>query len=220
MDERVKVAAIVPAYNEEQTIADVVRVLYASSLVDEVIVVSDGSSDRTHERAQAAGARAIQLPKKGGKGEAMMHGVALTDAPILLFCDADLIGLTALHVEALLFPVLAGDRMMNVGLRDKGLLTALTAHLPLIGGERAMSRQVFEGTPPKFLRGFAVESALNYFCRSRHLPYGAVFLGGLTMRRKYEKVGIARAAWQYVRMIAQVMYAMVAVRVARCFRKF
>jgi len=113
-------------------------------------------------------------------------------------------------------PVSSGSRIMNVGLRDKGPIGTLIAkHLPLIGGERVMLRQVIEGVDPKFLQGYMVESALNYYCRSRGYAYGAVILRGLTMRRKYEKVGVLRGVIQYVKMFSEVGMAVIAVRVAR-----
>jgi len=216
-----RVAAIIPAYNEEKTVGSVVEAVRMSPYVDEVIVVSDGSVDRTHELAEAAGARVLHLPKKGGKGEAMLHGVAHTDAPIILFLDADLVGLVPDHLERIVLPVISGSRAMNVGLRDRGwLVNRLMPHLPLIGGERAMSRQVVEGVPPEFIRGFMVESALNYYCRSRGLTYGTVPLPGLTIRRKIDKVGWSQGLKQYARMFAQVGLAMLAVRVARLVKRF
>lgn len=217
----INVAAIVPAYNEEKTIADVVTTLRQSPLVQEVIVVSDGSTDATETLAAAAGARVIALSQKGGKGAAMLRGLTHTDAQTILFADADLIGFTPAHVEQLLLPVLSGARTMNVGLRDRGsLMTAIGRSLPLIGGERAMRRTVIEQIPPHFLQGYMVESALNYFCRSRQLSYGSVILHGLTIRRKYEKVGWKEGLKQYGKMWRQVASAMVRVRFARLVGKF
>lgn len=216
-----RVAAIIPAYNEESTVADVVLALQTSAYVSEVIVVSDGSTDRTSDVARAAGATVYDVPQNAGKGAAMLHGVTRTDAPVVAFFDADLIGLTADHVERLVLPVLSGSRVMNVGIRDRGrFVSRLVARLPLIGGERVMLRQVVEGVPPEFARGFMVESALNYFCRSRALPYGTVFLPGLGIRRKYQKVGWRRAVVQYAKMGGQILTAMVAVRVARLLNRF
>lgn len=216
-----RAAAIIPAYNEAKTIAGVVRVLVDSPLLDEVIVVSDGSEDETGRLAEAEGARVFQLPKNSGKGAAMLHGLAHTDASVIVFFDADLRGLTEAHVEQLVLPVQSGSRSMNIGMRDRGrLVSHLAMKLPLIGGERAMSRQVIEGVPPQFLQGFMIESSLNYYCRSRGLTYGSVFLEGLSIRRKYEKVGIFRAVVQYVRMSLEVVKAMIIVRLARLFNRF
>ncbi len=210
-----KVAAIVPAWNEEETIADVIHQLIDSDYINEVIVVSDGSVDRTCEVAEAAGARVYALEKNQGKGQAMLYGVSKTDASIIAFFDADLKGLTPKHVEQLVLPVLSGARVMNVGLRDKGFgFTQIALKLPLIGGERVLERRVIEGISPKLLQGFMVEASLNYYCRSRGYEYGAVVLKNISIRRKYEKVGYVRGVLQYVVMFYQMFQAWVCVRIA------
>ena len=217
----VRITAVIPALNEEMTIGAVVRALKRSEHVTEVIVVSDGSTDQTKQEAEAEGAVVYQLPTTQGKGAAMLHGVAQTKAPIIGFFDADLIGLTPDHVERLALPVVSGARIMNVGINDHGkIISSITKHLPLIGGQRVMLRKVIEGVPPKYLKGFMVESALNYYCRSRKLSYGRVFLPGLKFLRKYEKVGYSNSVNQYARMWWQVAKAMVIVRIARLMKRF
>ncbi len=85
-----KVSSIVAAYNEELTIASVVRALKSSPLIDEVIVVSDGSTDKTAQKATEAGADIVhELPIKKGKGAAISHGVTHADGEILFFSDAE-----------------------------------------------------------------------------------------------------------------------------------
>ena len=217
----VRISAIIPAYNEEPTITGVVEALRASPHVREVIVVCDGSTDRTAERARMAGATVFDLPNNAGKGAAMLHGLTHTDASVVAFFDADLIGLTPDHVERLVFPVLSGSRVMNVGIRDRGpIISRLASRLPLIGGERVMLRQVIERVPTEYLQGYMIESALNYYCRSRALPYGGVFLPGLGIRRKYEKVGWRRGVVEYAKMTWQIVVAMASVRVGRFLKRF
>jgi hypothetical protein len=139
-----------------------------------------------------------------------------TDAPVVCFFDADLRNFTAAHAEAVVSPVAAGKEYMHVGLRDRGpFWTALSSMLPLVSGERALRRELFDSLPGRYLSGFKVETALNYFCRVNGLPYGASPLPGLSIRRKYEKVGVIRAAAQYCRMWGQVVLAMLEVRLAR-----
>jgi len=216
-----KITAIIPAYNEEKTIADVIMAAKSSDLLDEVIVVSDGSKDKTAERARRAGAKVFELVPNRGKGGAMAYAVSQTKAEIILFLDADLKGLTPAHIKKLVMPVLAGEKMMNVGIRDRGkFFSWLPKHLPLIGGERALSRFVFDRTPEKYRQGFMVEIALNYYCRSRHLPYGTVFLPGLGIRRKMQKVGILKGSLGYIKMSWQVAKALIIVRWGRIIRKF
>lgn len=211
-----RAAAIVPAYDEEGTVASVVRVLKASRGVDEVIVVSDGSTDRTAEAAEAAGARVLRLPENVGKGGAVKRGAALTEAPVLVLCDADFLGLTSAHVEGLLEPVLAGRLAMCTGLRDRGpLLTRVIAHLPLLSGERALARDVLEGVPERFLRRFRLEIALNWYCRANRLPYGSVPTLGVGQVRKIAKRGLLRGLLGYAAMIWEIAEAMVTVRLAK-----
>ena len=215
------VSAIIPAHNEQNTIADVVRVLRSSNIIDETIVVSDGSEDATAQVAKDAGAIVYELQNRSGKGAAMKHGVAQANARVIAFFDADLIGLTKEHVEQIVMPVKTGAKAMQVGIRDRGRFwTSVSMHLPLIGGERAMRREIFNVVPYKYLQGYMVESALNYYCRVNKLPYGAVKLDGLIIRRKYEKVGLLLATVQYIKMFAQIAKAMAFVRLAHLFGKF
>jgi len=209
-----RVAAIVPAFNEEETVGNVVRTLVASKAFEEVIVVSDGSTDGTASAARAAGATLVhQLPLRAGKGKALQHGVAHTDAPVVAFFDADLKNFRPEHVTLLLGPVLTGARFMNSGYRDRGPINnRIQRFMPLIGGERAMQREVFEAIPDRYVQGFMIESALNYYCRANGLPYGGTLLPGLTMRKKYQKVGWRRAIVEYFHMYAEVAKAMIFVR--------
>ncbi|MFZ2804439.1 MAG: glycosyltransferase family 2 protein [Patescibacteria group bacterium] len=216
------VSAIVAAYNEEPTIGPIVKTLVDSKLFRDVIVISDGSTDRTADIARENGASLVhQFPWKHGKGAAMMHGVAHTDAPVLFFLDADLKGLTVEHLKKVLEPVMEGKLAMCVAIRDRGpLAMKIAAHLPLIGGERAMQRKVFEDIPDKYLQGFMVEGALNYYCRSHHLPYGTVELPGLHIRRKMQKVGFWKGLIEYIHMAYQVWKAIIIVRIAKLRGEF
>ena len=69
-----RVLALGPAYNEEGSVASTVRELLGAECASEVLVVDDGSSDRTAEVARGAGARVCQLPYNLGVGGAMLTG--------------------------------------------------------------------------------------------------------------------------------------------------
>lgn len=82
--------ALVPAYQAEGTVGRVVRGVLAC--VPRVLVVDDGSTDRTGEEAERAGASVLRLPANRGKGAALRAGLARileTDATHVAFLDAD-----------------------------------------------------------------------------------------------------------------------------------
>ena len=112
------VVAIVPAYNRADTVGATVTALRTVTDVVEVIVVDDGSSDRTAALAGAAGARVVQLAHNRGKGAAVAAGVDASGAPdVYLLIDADL-GVTAALAGALLHPVAVGKADMTIAVLD------------------------------------------------------------------------------------------------------
>jgi glycosyltransferase involved in cell wall biosynthesis len=84
------VSVVVPALNEEEAIAGVVRECLATKIPSEVVVVDNGSSDATAERAHAAGARVVSEPRPG-YGRACAAGVRAVspESDIIVFLDGD-----------------------------------------------------------------------------------------------------------------------------------
>jgi glycosyltransferase involved in cell wall biosynthesis len=83
------VSVIIPAYNEEEGIGAVVAAVAGGASWREVLVVDDGSTDRTAERAQAAGARVVRHPYNKGNGAAVKTGVREATGGVVLLMDAD-----------------------------------------------------------------------------------------------------------------------------------
>jgi glycosyltransferase involved in cell wall biosynthesis len=84
-----RVSVVIPAFNEELAIAAVVGDVIARLRPLEVLVVDDGSSDQTVERAAAAGARVVRHPYNKGNGAAVKTGVREARGEIVLLMDAD-----------------------------------------------------------------------------------------------------------------------------------
>ena len=129
-----KVSVIIPAFNEENTVARVVEVIKQASCVDEIIVVDDGSSDNTAQEAREAGATVISHDVNKGKGEALYTGYKNAECDIIAFIDADIHNLTSKKVSAMIKPILDGktDITKTKFSRASGRVTELTAK-PLLG---------------------------------------------------------------------------------------
>ncbi|MEV5506314.1 glucosyl-3-phosphoglycerate synthase [Streptomyces orinoci] len=113
------VSVVLPALNEERTVgaivAEIRRALMTEAvpLVDELVVLDSGSTDRTSEVAAAAGARVVhrdsvlpRLPALPGKGEVLWRSLLVTSGDIVCFIDADLRDFSADFVSGIVGPLL------------------------------------------------------------------------------------------------------------------
>ncbi|MEV0976947.1 glucosyl-3-phosphoglycerate synthase [Streptomyces sp. NPDC049915] len=184
------VSVVLPALNEEETVGDIVAIvrhdlMQQVPLVDEVVVVDSGSTDRTAEVAAAAGARVVhrdeilpRVPAVPGKGEVLWRSLLVTDGDIVCFVDADLKEFSSDFVTGIVGPLLTDpevqlvkamyDRPLAGAAGQGGRVTELMArpllnmHWPQLagfvqplGGEYAARRSLLEQLP--FPVGYGVE---------------------------------------------------------------
>jgi len=89
-----KLSVVIPAYNEEKTVAEIIRRVQAVPLEKEIIVVDDGSTDRTgeilKEIASSGRVKVIFQERRQGKGAALRRGFAQVSGEVIVVQDADL----------------------------------------------------------------------------------------------------------------------------------
>ncbi|MFE2599757.1 glucosyl-3-phosphoglycerate synthase [Streptomyces sp. NPDC059396] len=112
------VSVVLPALDEEATVGGIVSVIRRelmerAPLVDELVVIDSGSTDRTAEVAAAAGARVVhrdailpRLPALPGKGEVLWRSLLVTSGDVVCFVDADLRRFSAEFVSGTVGPLL------------------------------------------------------------------------------------------------------------------
>lgn len=208
LNTQVHVAAVIPALNEEKTISTVVKTLKTSPLIEQVIVIDDGSMDATARNAEQEGALVVRQSNQG-KGRAMQSGARRAKTDFILFADADLVGLTASHIDDLIRPVVNGEVGMTIGLRDRGpFVTRLLPFIaPVLGGERVISREFFLKLDGPRSADFGIETVMNAACKKKHIPVRTILLWGVTQVIKERKYGFWKGLIARLRMIKQVLHA-------------
>ncbi|MBC8207517.1 MAG: glycosyltransferase family 2 protein [Kiritimatiellales bacterium] len=204
-----RITAIVPAYNEGGRIGAVLTVLETFPGFHEVIVVDDGSTDNTREIVESFNVRYVRNTKNQGKGKAMDRGVSLAESEIIFFCDADVTGLTCEIIEEIVRPV-AEDRVdMFIGMRNRKWYFAhqVTAFVPLLGGERALTKQLWQRIPDYYKQYFRIEAALNFFALYWGNGFNYKVFTGLAQVIKEKKYGFRDGTRQRWSMISNIFGA-------------
>ena len=198
---------VIPARNEEATVAGVVRAARAAPGAGRVVVVDDGSGDGTAAAAAGAGADVVSTGSAGGsKARALSLGVEATAAGVLVFFDSDILNAEPAHFEALASPVLAGEAWLSCGIVPYGRLRdPFFLRLPPITGLRALRREVFTAIPEARRNGFQIEIMINEVIARQRLPSAIRVLSGLRHLTKVEKVGWRRGLPAHLAMSRELL---------------
>lgn len=215
------VSVIIPAYNEEDTVAEVVTSIEKHKWVDETIVVDDGSEDETAKKAEQIADRVIKLPQNKGKATAMDHGVANAKSDIVCFIDADIKNLNEEILSELLEPVVEQDYDMFVGIcgRERYKLSKFLIFLPVLGGQRVLTKDLWREVPPVYKRDFQIEIALNYFSKMTGRKMGTTVLEDLDHVPKEKKYGVISGFFKRIQMGVDIFQVAFTLYVIETFKR-
>lgn len=164
----ITLSCILPAYNEAPRIGRVLEAVLPHPLIEEVIVIDDGSCDGTADLAEALCSahpklRVLRQPVNGGKSRAVARGIAAARGQFVLLLDSDLMGLGSEHLTALALPVLEARADASISLRHNAPWLWRLVGLDYISGERVMPRALLADHPEALtaLPRFGLEVHIN-----------------------------------------------------------
>ncbi|TDX48875.1 glycosyltransferase family 2 protein [Orenia marismortui] len=201
-----KIGLVIPAYNEEKTIKGVIHIAKKSNIFEEIVVVSDGSTDNTVEYALECEVKTIALPRNYGKGAAMEIGVNNVKGDVIVFLDGDLINLQVDHIKRLVEPVFKEGVDMSCGLFDNGRgHTDFAQRLtPYLTGQRALKKELIKECDDLSDAKFGAEMALTKVALEQDWKIKKVILPELSHRIKEDKMGLIKGFYARIKMYWQV----------------
>ncbi len=200
----VRLSCIIPAFDEGPRIGAVLDVVVGHPMIDEVIVIDDGSTDDTAEVvAGRADVRLVRLKVNVGKTRALAAGIAQAQGRWLLLVDSDLVGLGRDDLTALITPVLDDMADMSVSLRHNAPRLWHWIGLDYISGERVLRRDRIATRLSELhdLPRFGFEVWLNRICVETAARLAVVAWPGVDSPTKSRKFGLVRGTLADARMM-------------------
>lgn len=201
-----KITAIVCALNEERTIRGVMDTLFKSPLIDEVIAVDDGSTDKTaqilEEYQHLDQVEVILLPENHGKGYGMSLAAARARGEVLCFVDADLLNLSEDHIAMMIETFISEEADMLLGSPVRGTTISFAEKLDpflYLTGQRVLYCKDFLQLSDEIATsGYGVETILNRHYHKQGKRVHLMFLPDLIHPVKFEKTSLVNAIGEYL----------------------
>ena len=201
-----KISVIIAAYNEEPRIGEVLKAVERHPLIDEVIVINDGSADKTAEVVKKYHVTLVENEKNIGKTLSVKRGVNLAKNDLIMLLDADLVGIDEKSLTALAKPVLDGDVDWSLSIRKNSIWHMKLLQMDWISGERVLPKQLL-ADPLIWSRpevGFGLETLMNKSLLDRRKKFRAVYLPDVEIINKSKKIGFYRGWLSELKMVRQI----------------
>ncbi len=203
-----KISCIMPAYNEGSRISKVLSVVNGHPMVDEIIVVNDGSTDNTLSTLKKfKNIKIINNPVNLGKSKSVMKGVIASKGDFILFLDSDLRGLNKKNITNLILPVKNDLADMSLSLRKNAPSLFRLIGLDYISGERVIKKSLLSDISKlETLPGWAIESAyLNRKVINDKLRLAVVKWPNVESPYPSEKFGFFKGNLRLLKMCWQIL---------------
>lgn len=210
MKDTKKISVVIAAYNEEPRIANVLKVVEHHPLIDEVIVVNDGSKDGTSDVVKKFDVRLIENEQNMGKTMTVKRGIEAAKNDLIMMLDADLVGLDSDAIVKLAKPVLNSQVDWTLSLRGNSLLIYKLMGIDFVSGERVIPKEFFDDSyiwsMPKM--GYSLETLLNKSLLNHKTTFCSVNIPELTITNKSGKVGLIKGIKGEIKMLGQIAKVM------------
>jgi len=209
-------SAIIPVYNEAIRLRKVLNAALNSQLLDEVIVINDGSTDDSQKvlLPYATKIRLISLPQNSGKAKAVFTGIKSAQSEYIFLIDADLIGLKPAHIDYSI-KYFTSHRLDMVLIQtaahwSKDIKLALLGEDIIITGQRIINKSLLPKKVPNNKMGFGLELYLNNLALKKKWLVGAIFWPRkklIATPSKFHKNGLAKGVDGYINMLKEMSEA-------------
>lgn len=203
----IKVSCIIATYNERDRIGSVLKAVYKHPLLDEIIVVDDGSTDGTKNiLADFPDVKYIVHSKNKGKSFAVKTGLEEAKGEIITLIDADLIGLTAENITDLINPVLNNQTDITISLRKNAPILWKMVGLDYISGERVFRKKLLGAEYENLMKipGFGLEVFMNRLAIKNNYRIKIVSWPNVSSPEKFKKRGIKLGITGEIGMFADI----------------
>lgn len=201
-----ELTCVIPAWNEAPRIGRVLAAVAGHPRVSRVLVVDDGSTDGTGGVARAAGVEVLATAGNQGKTRALVAGLRAVGTGHVLLLDADLTGLDAAAISALIAPVAAGRAGAALSLRGNAPRSWRLLGLDYITGERVLPMDLLAPRLGQMaaLPRFGFEVWLNRRMLEAGMPIAVVDWPGVASPAKAKKQGLVAGLKADARMMGDI----------------
>lgn len=205
----VKISAVISAYNEENSVAAVVKTTLDSEIIDEVIVVNDGSTDKTANNLEQFISNPkytyIEYEKNRGKSFAMVEGIEKATGDIIVFIDADIFNFEEKHIKQLIVPLVNKEAGMVIGHPTENKFDEKLNPLQMLAGERAVFKiDILPILEDIRHTQYGIETMLNLYYKSKGKKIKFEYLWGVYHLTKIRKNGVNGSFKNYAVEIKQI----------------